>query len=328
MDFANGEMPAFSNLLKTARNITIITHYNPDGDAIGSATGLGQALAQLGKHVTIRCDDPTPDYLTFIPWADKIVFPDEICAADLIIAVDCGDESRMGKSFELFASPLPPIVNIDHHRTNTNFGVVNIVAEKATSTAEMLTHILPALGATIDQNIAISLLTGLVTDSLGFRISSVTPETVKAGSLLMEAGAELSEIMDKALNIHPLTTLKLYGLGLNHLNFKDGFLWCAIPYSEREKLGSDVTGSGGLVSMLGYTAEANMGAVLSEMENGEVRVSFRSRPPFDVALVAEHFGGGGHRQAAGCRLTEMSLAEAEALVVARATAEIARQTTT
>jgi phosphoesterase RecJ-like protein len=142
-----GEMEAsllaFRQLLDTAHNITIITHFGPDGDAIGSATGLGQALAQLGKNVTIRCDDPTPDYLDFIPWSDKIVVPDMGVAAeaDLIVAVDCGDAGRMGKSFELFSEPLPPIVNIDHHRTNPNFGVVNMVAGTATSTSEMLVGI-------------------------------------------------------------------------------------------------------------------------------------------------------------------------------------------
>ena len=192
---------AVLDTLRPAQNILIITHIAPDGDAIGSLTGMGLILRQMGKNVTLACDDPVPDHLRFLPDVDAVRQPQIEGAFDLIVAVDCGDEERMGQSLTLLGNPRPPILNIDHHITNTCFGVTNLVDGTTTSTAEILFNLLPVLGVSLTPDIARSLLTGIVTDTLGFRIAGVTAQTISAASVLMEAGADLTMITMQALNL-------------------------------------------------------------------------------------------------------------------------------
>ncbi len=319
------ELPAIQRLLTPAQKIKIITHVYPDGDAIGSLTALGNGLRQLGKEVELACDHPSPDHLAFLPLADEIVAKGGGARrADLIVAVDCGDAERMGRSYSAMNEPLPPIINIDHHRTNTYFGAANLVVPTATSAAEIIYRLLPALGGKITEPIAISLLAGIVTDTLAFRTSNVTADALQIAGELIAAGANLHQITEQALIIKPLTIIKLYQIGLNNMRFEDGFLWTTINLKEQKSIGFVPASGVGLVSMLGNVKEAAMGCALMELEGDRVTVSLRSRVPWDVSTLATELGGGGHQQAAGCNL-RLPLHEAERLMVARAKEEIARQ---
>ncbi len=317
---------AIEAAIGAAGRVLAITHVAPDGDAIGSLTGLGLALRRLGKRVTLACDDPAPATVSFLPAAGDIRQPGSFPTTgyDLIFALDCGDEERMGRSFADLRQPRPPVINIDHHVTNTCFGDIDLVAPETTSTAELLTELFARLNLPLDPAIATCLLTGIVTDTLGFRIVSVTPRTIRLTGDLMEAGANLAEITMQALNLKPLATLRLYERGLRHLRFEDGLLWTAISFAEQQAAGLASASSSGLVSLLGNTLEAAMGVVLLEQADGQINVSFRCRPPWDVAGLATGLGGGGHRLASGCTLPG-PLAEAERLVVERSLAELARQ---
>lgn len=315
---------AVLDTLRPAQNILIITHIAPDGDAIGSLTGMGLILRQMGKNVTLACDDPVPDHLRFLPDVDAVRQPPIEGAFDLIVAVDCGDEERMGQSLTLLGNPRPPILNIDHHITNTCFGVTNLVDGTTTSTAEILFNLLPVLGVSLTPDIARSLLTGIVTDTLGFRIAGVTAQTISAASVLMEAGADLTMITMQALNLKPLSTLRMYQKGLANMQLRDGLLWTCVSYAEQQEVGYDQASSAGLVSMLGNTSEAAFGVVLMEMADGRVSVGFRCRPPWSVSELATSLGGGGHALASGCTISG-PLAAAEQLIVSRGLAEIKRQ---
>ena len=315
---------AVLDTLRPAQNILIITHIAPDGDAIGSLTGMGLILRQMGKNVTLACDDPVPDHLRFLPDVDAVRQPQIEGAFDLIVAVDCGDEERMGQSLTLLGNPRPPILNIDHHITNTCFGVTNLVDGTTTSTAEILFNLLPVLGVSLTPDIARSLLTGIVTDTLGFRIAGVTAQTISAASVLMEAGADLTMITMQALNLKPLSTLRMYQKGLANMQLRDGLLWTCVSYAEQQEVGYDQASSAGLVSMLGNTSEAAFGVVLMEMADGRVNVGFRCRPPWSVSELATSLGGGGHALASGCTISG-PLAAAEQLIVSRGLAEIKRQ---
>ncbi|MCA9941052.1 MAG: bifunctional oligoribonuclease/PAP phosphatase NrnA [Anaerolineales bacterium] len=315
---------AVLDTLRPAQNILIITHIAPDGDAIGSLTGMGLILRQMGKNVTLACDDPVPDHLRFLPDVDAVRQPQIEGAFDLIVAVDCGDEERMGQSLTLLGNPRPPILNIDHHITNTCFGVTNLVDGTTTSTAEILFNLLPVLGVSLTPDIARSLLTGIVTDTLGFRIAGVTAQTISAASVLMEAGADLTMITMQALNLKPLSTLRMYQKGLANMQLRDGLLWTCVSYAEQQEVGYDQASSAGLVSMLGNTSEAAFGVVLMEMADGRVSVGFRCRPPWSVSELATSLGGGGHALASGCTISG-PLAAAEQLIVSRGLAEIKRQ---
>lgn len=304
----------FAQAVQCASRILVLTHMNPDGDALGSLTAVGQALSHLDKTYTLACESDITKRFNFLPFVDQIVKkPDSRIPFDLVITLDCGDISRMGEPYDNLPQPKPRLVNIDHHVTNDNFGDLNWVAD-CPSTAEMLYQLFQELGWEIDAGIALSLLTGVVTDTLGFRTPNVTPNTLRVASALMDAGADLPLVTMQTLILKPLSTLRLWQIGLNNVHLQDGLMWTSITNQERESIGYRSESSSGLVSFLADVNRVAMGVVLLEMEDGTVRVGFRSRPPYDVASVAQALGGGGHPQAAGCTM-EGPLAKAEAEII-------------
>lgn len=313
------------HLFNKAANVLVITHIDPDGDAIGSLTAVGQAFRQQGVPVTLVCDDRVPERFAYLPMADQVrQQPKENVYYDLIVVVDCGDVGRMGDAYADYQRPFPTIINIDHHVTNTRFGDVQLIDDKATSTTEILYQLFCELGVEITADIALSLLTGLVTDTLGFRTVGVTAKTMKIASELMNAGADLPFVTTNALTVKPLKTLQLWKLGLNGLNLEGGLAWATITMSERESIDFRGHSSMGLVNLFADVDEVAIGAVLMEIDENLVRVGFRCRPPFNVAEVAHELGGGGHFLAAGCTI-EGSLAQAEARVVQACKDAIQRQ---
>jgi bifunctional oligoribonuclease and PAP phosphatase NrnA len=317
-------MDAIKQAFDDAQTVLVLTHVDPDGDAIGSLTAVGNALARMGKQVTMACDDNVPVRFRFLPLTDKVqkgISPEAVF--DLAIALDCGDESRMGRTFaDLNQKPF--LINIDHHVTNTSFGQINLVDGEATSTAEMLYELFVAISVEITADIALSLLTGVVTDTLGFRIVGVTPRTMEITSALMAAGADLSLVTMLALNLKPLSTIRLWQLGLNQMKLDGGLAWTSLSYKAQQEIGFNSPSSVGLVNILANIEEAVMSAVLLEQQDGSVRVGFRCRPPYSVSEVALNLGGGGHPLAAGCTL-DGPLAKAEALVVGMCKEAIAQQ---
>jgi phosphoesterase RecJ-like protein len=290
--------------IEKANRVLVVTHIDPDGDAIGSLTAMGQALQQLGKRVTLVCDDTVPQRFHYLPLAGDIRrTPGTNANYDLVIAVDCADESRMGWAYATLAEPKPSLANIDHHVTNTRFGAFNIIDPDASSTAEILYRFLIDLGVTLTPDIAESLLTGVVTDTMGFRTSNVTATTLRTAADLVDAGGNIAAISLRALHQRPLATAKMWGIGLGKMKQAEGLLWTTISREEMQSAGIEGSpSSSGLVNFLTDVEETAMGVVLSEMPDGTVRVTMRSQPPYNVAEVAIQFGGGGHALAAGCTL--------------------------
>jgi phosphoesterase RecJ-like protein len=223
--------------------------------------------------------------------------------------------------------PKPFIINIDHHITNTQFGQINLINAEATSTVEILYHLFQDLDITLTPDLALSLLTGLVTDTLGFRTNNVNAQTMDIASHLMAAGADLGLVMTRTMTIKPMSTLRLWQTGLNKMKLEDGLIWASISNEERQAAGHMGTGTVGLVNLLADVDQAAVGAVLLETDDGLVRVGFRCRPPYNVSEVAMNLGGGGHALAAGCTL-EGPLAKAEAMVIAMMKESIRQQEAT
>lgn len=327
----DGVVEEMKQAILKAENILAITHMGPDGDALGSLTALGLALRQWSKPVTLACDDGLLARFDYLSLADEVLDARQLGRRvatrsdfDLIIAVDCGDEQRMGQSFSNLPGPRPTLLNIDHHITNTHFGSFNLVEPGTSSTAEMLYTIFKAWGIKITPPIAVSLLTGIVTDSQSFSTPNVTARTLAAAGALMEAGADLPTITRQALKLSPITALWVWRTGLNNMRLVEGLIWTAISSAERAHAGFNGLSTAGLASLLGDVEQAKMSAVLIETDDGQVNVSWRCRPPYDVSGVAASLGGGGHPGASGCTLRG-PLAEAEALVVARSQAAIREQ---
>lgn len=301
--------------LNQAHRIVVITHIQPDGDAIGSLTAMGLALRQLGKEPILACDDGVPGLFRFLPMTGSVQSGvDPNLPYDLIIALDCGDESRMGNSYAVLAERELPVINLDHHITNTYFGTINLVEPKVNATAELLYQLFPKWGVTINAEVATSLLTGLVTDTLGFRTAGVTGDTLRVASALVDAGADLFTVTSNALNVKPISTLLLWQKGLSNMKMEDGLLWTSITKREAREAGHMAASSAGLVNILSEVQNVAIGVVLIELEDGRVSVGFRCRPPYSVSELAMNLGGGGHHLAAGCTL-DGPLAKAESLVV-------------
>jgi phosphoesterase RecJ-like protein len=311
--------------LEVAESVLVISHVGPDGDAIASLAATGLALEQLGKRFSLVCDDGLPERFSYLPMSDRITSaPSLDTTYDLILALDAGDESRLGNAFALLPGPRPNVINIDHHITNTNFGAINLVRPEATSTVEVLFELFASLNLRLDEPMAVCLLSGLVTDTLGFRTASVSGRTLQIASQLVEAGANLYEVMNKALALIPMSTLLLWQRGLNNMHLEDGLLWTSISKGERVQTGYEGNGSSGLGNMLARVYQAPVSAVLVELEDGRVSVSFRCRPPYSVSELAVSLGGGGHHLASGCTI-DGPLDAAAQLVIARATASIRGQ---
>lgn len=317
----------FQFALEKADTVLVITHVDPDGDAIGSLTAVGQALEQMGKRVTLACEDSVPARFRALPLADRVTkSPDTRTPYDLLIAVDCGDETRMGRPFFALPEPKPTIANIDHHVTNTRFGSFNMVDPDASSTAEVLYVLFSDLGVTITDGIAESLLTGIITDTISFRTSNVSPSTLRTAADLVEAGAAIAPLTLTALIQKPHSTAIVWQVGLKNMQLADGLMWTTVPAADMRRAGLEGSpSSSGLVNFLSDIEDVKMGCVLSEMPDGSIRVGLRCHEPYNVAEVALQYGGGGHALAAGCTM-DGPLDEAEATIVAACRAAIARQT--
>ena len=314
-------------LVQRSTNILLICHVSPDGDAIGSLLGLGLGLRILGKNPTMACESNPPPKYGFLPGFELIVNRSDSRTFDLVIGLDCSDRSRLGSVYEPLLLAGIPILNIDHHVTNDHFGDVNVVDPTAASVAEMIVSLLDHLGLPVDQTtgdasetgalrtgIATCLLTGIVTDTLGFRTSNVTAQVMKTSSRLLEAGASLPQITQRVFNQRPVAELGLLAQGLSRMQVEDGLAWSEITLSDRAAWGQSDDSNAGLVAMLVHTQEVHIAAVFTEKEDNQVEVSFRADPGFDVADLALRLGGGGHPAASGCTI-EGSLEAAKARVI-------------
>jgi phosphoesterase RecJ-like protein len=220
----------------------------------------------------------------------------------VLISLDCSALDRMGKAYDADWLAGIPIVNIDHHPTNTHFGEVNWVEPSAAATAQMLIHLIEALLIPLDAEIATCLLNGILTDTRGFRTSSTTPEVMETAIELMKAGASLSELTDQIFNHRPIGTIRMWSMVLQGIHLEGRILWGEITQEMRQRIGYGRDGDGGLVNFLSSANEADIAVVFDELQDGRVNVSMRAVPGYDVSQVALELGGGGHAQAAGCIL--------------------------
>ena len=302
-----------------AGHVLVVCHVSPDGDAIGSMLALGLALRQHNQRATLVCADPVPDQQRHLPdWQSIVTLRREAadgtslqarplpldpeCPYDLVISLDCSDIARLGQAYDTEALARVPIINIDHHATNVNFGVVNWVEPGAAATAQLLTRLVPALGIPITADVATCLLNGILTDTLGFRTPNTTTEVMAAAIQLMDAGASLSGLTDHIFNRRPLDTIRIWAMALQHLHLEGRILWGEITLAMRQQVGYREDGDAGLVNFLNTASEADMAVVFDELADGQINVSMRATPSYDISQVALSLGGGGHAQAAGCTL--------------------------
>lgn len=312
-----------SELIQSADRPLLICHIAPDGDAIGSLTGLGRALQKMGLEPAMACSDPIPPRFNYIPGIETVV-QDIRAVFDLFISLDCSDLRRLGRLSQVSTFGSTPLLNIDHHMTNLNFGTVNLVDPHASSTAEVVLRLLEYMAVPLDAQMATCLLTGIVTDTRGFRTSNVTVQVMEAVLRLIRAGASLPYITHHGLNRRPTVAILLWRAAMALLQIEDRVIWTSIPLAIRRATGYTGDGDAGLVSFLVSAEDADVAVVFVEREDGGIEVGLRAVPGFDVAQVALQLGGGGHALAAGCTLTG-PLEDVQAQVLAALQADLARQ---
>lgn len=290
------------SLIRQASRILLITHIAPDGDAIGGLLGLGLALRIAGKTVTVSCSDLVPGRFAYLPgYADIVSRADG--PFDLVVTLDCSDLRRVGDVYRADEWRHIPLLNIDHHVTNTAFGTYNWVEPGCVATSEMILKLCDRLGLPVDADIATCLLYGILADTLGLRTDNVTPPLVGQVMRLMQAGAPMAAIMDQVFNRRPFGLLRAWQKTLETMHLQEGIIWAYLPRQARQEAGWPSTDLQGLANFLLSAEEASLAAVLVEKDDGQVEVGLRARPPFDVSGVALALGGGGHPQASGCTTT-------------------------
>jgi bifunctional oligoribonuclease and PAP phosphatase NrnA len=301
----NTPLTELAGYLRRARRVLAMCHIHPDGDAIGSLLALGWLLKALPEPpaVILACADPVPPVLQFLPGADEVITEPPAGPWDAIVSLDASDAARLGSIYRPALYPPAPIIVLDHHITNLRFGTLNYVDPTAAATAQLVLRLADALGITVGAEVALCLMTGLVTDTLAFRTSNVDAAVLADASRLAGYGISIAELVERTLSDQPVAILRLWGLALSDLRLEDKVVWSVLTREMRATAGVTSEEDGKLVSQLINTAEARAAVLFNEQPDGEVEVDLRARPGYDIAQVALSLGGGGHPQAAGCTLT-------------------------
>ncbi len=348
--------------IKASNKILLLTHKQPDGDAIGSLLALQRVLKKLEKQVSAIIFEPVAPSFHFMPgiadldtvvtsrnqllisidtahtgpiklgWkrdeansrafivvnAEGVIRPEDIHIeapsydVDLVITLDCNSIDRLGEFYNqntaLFYET--PLINIDHHADNEQFGAVNWVDVTATSTAEILVSLLEALGRDtqlIDEDVATSLLTGIITDTGSFKNQNTTPKSLTVAAQLVAAGAHQQEIIYHLFKVKPVSTLKLWGKALSKIKERPDLrvLWTTVTKRDLEEAGAESGQTKGLTDEILKNAQGVAFVfILKELTDG-IHVSFRSvERGIAVSEIAQMLGGGGHEAAAGVEIED------------------------
>ncbi len=283
-----------------ARHILIVSHIRPDGDAIGSMLALGLALKDAGKEVQMVLQDGVPAGFKHLPGSDQVLTKAD-GKFDLIVTVDCSDLKRCGNVLDNY--PRPDIV-IDHHVTTEPFGILNLVEPEAVATASVLTRHMPRWNLAITVPIAANLITGLVTDTLGFRTSNTTPESLRQAADLLELGVDMSSLYFRSLVRRTFSGARYWGAGLTTLQRSDGIVWTTLTLADRSTSGYTGTDDADLINVVSSIDEADIALIFVEQSPLKTKVSWRGLKSYiDVSQIARQFGGGGHRSASGAEVT-------------------------
>jgi len=281
-----------------AQNIVLISHINPDGDALGSSLSLYPVLKKMGKNVKVfNATKPLPDYLDFLPNFEKVtnVLPKKM---DLMISFDCGSFDRLG------IEERPDfLINIDHHISNTNYGDINIIDPKAASTSQVVYEMLKTNGVEIDDQSATCIYTALVTDTGSFQYESVNDRVFAIASELVKCGANPNFVAKMLFQRDRLSRLRLLAKAYDTIE-----LCCEgkAAFVEVTKEMMEITGAikedtDTIVNSVRAIASVEIACMLREDDEG-IKISLRSKNYADVSKIAQKYGGGGHIRAAGATL--------------------------
>ena len=294
-------------LVEAHQRIGIISHFRPDGDAIGSTLALGLALESMGKQVTLWNEDGVPARYAFLRGAERIEPLPAAVPADLelLICVDTGDIKRLGdRAVALFAG-FPCMANIDHHATNSRYGHCNVVEGGEAACGFVLFKMLKEWGITLTPAMADALYVAINTDTGSFQYSSTTPAVMRAAAELMECGIDVAELNRRVYQEKPLTELRVTGEVVNNMVVEEGgaISHYSMTTETKQRMGLGLEDTKDLVDIIRVVSGVKVSVIFEELGDGRIRMSLRSKDArVSVADIAVPFGGGGHAMAAGIRM--------------------------
>ena len=289
--------------LRSADQVTLACHVNPDGDALGSLLATHLGLKKMNVRSTPTWGSTpakVPFAYTWIPGAQDLVQPADAPVSPVFLALDCGAADRLG-DLEGPARAAERLINVDHHPGNEDFGHLNVVVPDASSTAELVAALLQDLGVELDRDIATCLYTGIVTDTGRFQYANSRPSTLRLAADLLEYGVPAPDIAQEVFESSPFAYLKLVGHVLERavLHPQASFVYSWITRSDLEESGIDRDETEKVIDLVRSTRDADVAAIFKEQEDGRWRVSMRSKGDVSVGALARARGGGGHELAAG-----------------------------
>lgn len=304
--------------IANSKRIIILSHFNPDPDAYGSSLGLWHVLRSLGKEV--MCLNQTakaPESLKFIPGISEIrsEFPVEYLSYDLMIACDCANIDRLGDKFAEIAGKFENLVNIDHH-PNPLFGKFNIVDTKACATSELVYYLLVEMGCKVPAEAATCLLAGIYGDTISFRNANSRAESFAVAGKLVEAGGDAYLISRRLFGSKPLNVVRFQAAALQNIEFHSDNRLGIVCFTDADytKYGVSSDDTESLKNLILEIEGVLISAVIRQQDE-IFRVSLRSADQrLDVSLVAQKFGGGGHKMAAAFRWKK-DLAQLKAAII-------------
>ena len=296
------QFAAAYDLVQQSQRIILTSHEYTDGDDLGSVLALASVFEGQGKTVWSMALGGVPENLLFLPGHSDVHdrLPEDFADYDLLVTLGCGVLSRTG-----FAELEPwskPILNIDHHHDTQMFGTVNVWDETRAANCELVYVMLKDWRVEIDKAVALSLLTGIFTDTGGFRHANVTASTLEIAADLLRRGARLDLISRFITSQKDLPKLRVWSMALEHARFdeKHRVVYTVVTAEDLEKAGAREEDLEGVVELLNTIPEAKFSMLLKQ-RGSEVKGSLRSEPykGVDVSEIARSFGGGGHKLAAG-----------------------------
>lgn len=300
------ELVEAAGLLRSADNILILCHRNPDGDTLGSGFALLRALKAMGKRVRLCCDDSIPAKFSYL--YENI--EDEEFEEAFIVSVDVAEKKLLGeKGNELYGDRVD--LSLDHHGTARLFAKKTYCEPESASACEIIFAVIKALGVEISAEIASCLYTGISTDTGCFRYSNVTPRTHRIAAELIEKGADHAKINVKMFETKSMSSIMLERMCLESLESYGSGKIAVITVTKAmlDECNTDKSAIDAIKPITRQIEGVEIGLTVKEENNGKSGVSVRTSENYDASLICAHFGGGGHARAAGC---EMKCAPQEA----------------
>ncbi|MFU8856340.1 MAG: DHH family phosphoesterase [Deferrisomatales bacterium] len=287
--------------LLAGRSFLLVSHQNPDGDAIGSCLALAAGLSALGKHCDVLSADGVPTNLSWMPLAEGVqLTPADGTHYDGVVLLDCGSDDRTGFGDEVFA-PGRLVVNIDHHPGNGHFGSANLVDAGACATAELVYDVLQALPAPIGYGAATAIYTGVLTDTGCFRFSNTNSRAFEIASRMVGKGVNPSWVSQMVFDQQPVARLRLLSRVLETLDLspRDKAACAVATLAMLRETQTGVEDVEGFVNYPRSICGVEVGLLFREEAPGRYRIALRSKGRVDVSRIARELGGGGHHNASG-----------------------------